>query len=97
MANACGSAELMNTISTANHPRPPLPLESELVDPYVSAMRAARSHAGARPNLPPLSVDSATHKSDETMYPPALVAERPWIILPDDPLSREETREMEAF
>lgn len=91
-------AELMNTISTTpNHPRPPLPLETEVVDPYVSAMRAARMHAGARPNLPPLSFDAATLKSDETMYPPSLVSQHPWIILPDDPLSREEMREMEEF
>ncbi|KAM0753755.1 hypothetical protein T439DRAFT_377901 [Meredithblackwellia eburnea MCA 4105] len=106
--------EMMNGISPPTRKsRPPLPLESEVIDSYLAGPTAAKLHAFGRPILPTLSFPgdgSSTlgergeeskgvlhPRFEETMFPPALVMPRPVLILPDDVMSAGEARELEEY
>jgi hypothetical protein len=94
MASLFDLLETAGFSSTRVESKPALPLESEVVDPFAYGQRAARLHSDAPPNLPTLYFDAAALKSDETMYPPALISTRPLLILPRDALSQDEARDL---
>ncbi|KAG1766395.1 hypothetical protein EDD22DRAFT_878114 [Suillus occidentalis] len=69
--------------SASTH-RGPLPLRTETLNDLIATERAARTHPGAPPHLPPLSFGDHAEEMSGIMYAPELLAPSPIIWLPND-------------
>ncbi|ORY61189.1 hypothetical protein BCR35DRAFT_197141 [Leucosporidium creatinivorum] len=87
-------------LSQSSRPSLPLP-EPDVLDTFADAELASRLHPDAPPRL---ALRSAAGRDEvegvegrRTMYPPALVGERPTLWLPRDELAEEQAKELRGL
>ena len=75
-----------------------IPVPDEVIDPLSSGELAARTHPDAKPHLPTLVMDPELEDGlDNGFSHPMLGYRAPLVILPNDPLSQEESQDSEEF